>query len=186
MKRIVPVLLALVLLSGCAGSGDGKDQAMAFREKLLSAQGCSFDAEITADYGDKVYTFSVSCQGDSNGDMTFAVSAPEAIAGIGGKLTGSGGSLTFDDQALAFALLADGQLSPVSAPWIFLHTLRGGYLTAFSQEGETLRLSIDDSYEADALHLDIWMGADGMPTGAEILWGGKRILSLSVTNFTLL
>ena len=102
---------------------------MDFRAKLL-AQAVSFDAEITADYGDKTYTFAMHCESDTKGDMTFTVTAPESIAGISGTISASGGKLTFSDTALAFDLMADDQLSPVSAPWILMKTLRSGYLTS--------------------------------------------------------
>jgi len=85
---------------------------------------------------------------------------------------------------VAFDLLADGQLSPVSAPWIFMKALHSGYLTSCGKEGDLLRLAVDDSYADDALHLDIWLGSDDLPIRAEILWQGRRLLSMDVTNFT--
>ena len=78
------------------------------------------------------------------------------------------------------------QLSPVSAPWVFLKTLRSGYLTAAGEDGELLRLTIDDSYEEDALRLDIWLDPNHQPNHADILYEGRRILSLQVENFQIL
>lgn len=158
---------------------------MALRSRILQSQQCSFDAEITADYGDKLHQFAVSCQGDNNGDLTFLVNQPETISGITGKLTDSGGKLTFDETALQFDTMADDQITPVSAPWIFLKTLRSGNLTSAGMEGDLLRLSIDDSYEEDALHLDIWLDEEDTPKRAEILYAGRRILSLDVKNFQI-
>ena len=158
---------------------------MAFRQRLLKASGCSFDVELTADYGDKLYTFALSCEADADGTVSFTVTAPQAIAGITGQISAAGGKLTFDGQALAFELLAQGQLSPVSAPWILLKTLRSGYLTSCGQDGEYLRLTIDDSYAEDALHLDIWLGAGDIPVRGEVLWQGRRILSMDVKNFQI-
>ena len=50
---------------------------------------------------------------------------------------------------------------------------------------EDLRLAIDDSYEEDALHLEIWIGSDNAPKSAEIYWKGRRLLTVSVSNFVL-
>lgn len=185
MKRVFAAVLAVLMLAGCGLENGELDRAMKLRAELLAA-GCSFDAEITADYGDKIYTFSLTCQGNSAGDVTFEVTAPESIAGITGRITDEGGFLTFDDAALAFPLLADEQISPVSGPWILLKTLRGGYVTACGTEGEGLRLSVDDSYEEDALHLDIWLDGNDLPTRAEILWDGRRIVTVAVENFQIL
>jgi len=186
MKRIAILLCLVFFMTGCAGTDRTMDRAMAFRSRLLGAGGCSFDADITADYGDKSFTFSMACTADDQGAATFSVTKPETIAGITGTVSAAGGKLTFDDKALSFALMADGLVTPVSGPWVLVKTLRSGYLTSCGQEGEYLRLAIDDSYEADALHLDIWLGEDDLPVRGEILWQGRRLLSISVTNFTFL
>lgn len=186
MKQMALVGFILLMLAGCDGSGAELDRSMALRAKLLAGNGCRFSAVITADYGEMTYDFSMDCEADSDGDMTFTVTEPETITGITGKIDDQGGKLTFDDTALTFELLADGQVSPVSAPWLLVKTLRGGYVTSCGMDGELLRLSIDDSYEEDALHLDIWLGDDDKPVRAEILWRDRRILSLEVKNYEIL
>ena len=189
---------------------------MTLRAKLLGTSECTYDALVTADYGDEINTFRMECTASGNGDVAFKVSEPETISGITGTLTGSGGKLTFDDKALAFDMLADGQLSPISAPWVFLKTLRGGYvtscgsdgdgirvcsqvigvtlqktlrggyLTSAGMEGDLLRLAVDDSYEEDALHVDIWLDAQDIPVRAEIIYDDRRILTMDIENFRIL
>lgn len=158
------------------------NRAMAFRSKLL-AQNVAFDTVITADYGDKTHSFEVSCTLDTDGTLGFTVMAPETIAGITGTISANGGKLTFDGQALAFPMLAEGQVTPVSGPWVLMHTLRSGYLTSCGKEGDGLRLAIDDSYRDDALHLDIWLNGSDLPVRGEILWQGRRVVSMDVKNF---
>ena len=82
--------------------------------------------------------------------------------------------------------MADDQISPISAPWILLKTLRSGYLRAAGMEEGYLRLTIDDTYEEDALQLDIWLGEGDLPVRCEMLYGDRRILSLNVSNFQIL
>lgn len=185
MKRLAAVLCVLVMLCGCSGKEAELERAMNLRAKLLSSS-CSFDAEITADYGDAVYTFSVKCQGYSDGKLEFKVTAPESIADITGIADKKGGQLTFSDKALAFPLLADDQLSPAAAPYILLKTLQGGYLTAANIEDNLLHLTVDDSYEDDALTLDIWLNEQDQPVRADILYDGRRILAMTVSNFQIL
>ena len=184
MKKLSALLVLILLLGGCSGRQEELERAMTLRAKLLASE-CSFDAKITADYGDKLYAFAMTCQGDSRGNLTFTVTEPESIAGITGIISQDGGRLTFDDMALAFPLMADDQLTPVSAPWIFLKTLRGGYLTSANMEEELLHLTIDDSYEEDALQLDIWLDGQNLPVQSDILYDGRRILTVQVSNFTL-
>ena len=183
MKKLAAAVAMLVLLTGCSGEPKEMQKGLDLRSELLKASECRFSCEITADYSDRVYTFSMDCQCDSQGNVTFAVTAPETIAGITGAAADSGGKLTFDGTALQFDLMAQEQVTPVSAPWILMKTLRSGYITSAGMDSGRLRLNIDDSYEDDALHLDIWLGEDNRPENAEILYKDRRILSLKVSNF---
>lgn len=176
-----------VLLTGCRGENRELDRMMEFRASLLSGMGCSFQAVVTADYQDELYQFTLDCRCDEQGGLHFNVMEPESISGISGVISGEGGKLTFEnDAALAFETLADGQVTPVTAPWLLIKTLRGGYVTSCGTESDMMRVSIDDSYRDDALHLDIWFDGEDLPKHAEILWADRRILSLEVTNFEIL
>ncbi len=187
MKRLTLLLVCiLIVLSGCKKEANATDRAIAARQRLLSAAGCSFDVDVAADYGDKVYTFSMNCRADESGAVTFTVTKPESISGISGSFTGEGGKLNFDGSVLAFSMMADGLLSPVSAPWVMLRALRGGYLTDCTRSGEGYRVNIDDSLSGQALRTEFLLDGSDIPTGAEIFWKGRRILSLKVLNFTFL
>ena len=186
MKRIAAVLTLLLLLAGCGTHNGDLDRAVSLRNKLVKSNGLEFDAVITADYGDKIHKFSMRCTSDALGNIKFTVTDPATIAGISGLISEDGGKLTFDKEALAFQLLADGQIAPVAAPWILMNTLIGGYLTACGEDGAGLRISIDDSFKGDPLHIDIWTDADDYPCRGEVLWQGRRILSMEVSNFKIL
>ena len=187
MKRLAALLVTFaIILCGCASGEHNMDRAMALRARLLQSKGCQFTAVIAADYGKTLYSFELDCEADDKGAVRFKVTQPQSIAGVTGRIDGEGGKLTFDDQAVAFPLLADDQFSPVSAPCILLKTLRGGYMTSCGQQGGTLVLSIDDRYEEDALQLDIFLDGEDLPRGADIYWKGERCLSLEVKNFRIL
>jgi len=185
MKRILILFFCVIMLSGCTNA-NYPERALTFRQKLLSANGCSFDAVITADYADVIYTFTLRCTSDKSGDVLFVVTQPDSISGIKGIITEQDGKLTFDDKALMFSKIADGQITPVSAPWVLIHTLRSGYIRSYTDNGSGAMLVIDDSYEEDPLQLDIWLDGGDIPTDAEILWRGRRIVSLRIENFTML
>lgn len=179
-------MITLVILTGCTGKRAEMDRIMNLRAKLLGSEGCTFTAHISADYGDALHEFTLCCQGDNNGDLKFTVSGPDSIAGITGVFKGSEGYLTFDDVALAFPLLADDQVTPVSGPWIFLKTILGGYLTACTLEEDLLHVTINDSYEEDALQMDIWFSREDAPVHAEIFYEGRRIVTMEIENFQIL
>ena len=185
MKRLFGVLVSVLFLFGCSGKTD-MEKGMSLRADLLSGNGCEFETTVTADYGKELYAFSLSCKADHAGNLSFTITEPESISGITGVLDAVGGKLTFDAQALAFPVLADGQISPVSAPWFFVTALRSGYLKACEENEDGLHMIINDSYAQEAIQIDIYTDPGGIPNRAEFLWQGRRILTLAVENFTVL
>lgn len=181
MKKVWLLLLCLCLLTGCSGVKDDLDIAVQLRSAILRAETCRFTAIITADYSDMIYSFTLDCTSDMDGNVTFTVKEPETIAGITGKITADGGAITFDDAVLAIPLLTDDQLTPVSAPWILMRALRSGYIASAGSG----RIRLDDSYADDALALDVSLDDRGMPATAEIFWKNRRILTIRIVSFTL-
>ena len=182
MKRILCVLLTFVLLTGCSGENREMTRCIALREQLL-VSGCSFVGDITADFGDKVYTFSLNCTADSQGALSFSFIFPEEIADIGGIIHAGKGKLEYQDTVLAFPLLAEGEVSPVSAPWLLINGLRSGYLASCGKNGNEILLTVHDNYEEDALLLEVWLSEDIIPLRTDILWKGRRVLSMVIKDF---
>ena len=66
-----------------------------------------------------------------------------------------------------------------------MKTLLRGYLTAANEEDELLHLTIHDSYEEDALQMEIWLNGENLPVCGEILYDGRRIVTMTVENFQI-
>lgn len=186
MKRIVCLICMLVFLTGCHKTANSMDMALQLRQEINASEGCMFRARITADYGDACYTFLLDGQAAQDGSVAFGVTAPESICGITGSLAEEGGKLTFDDAALAFPMLADGQLSPISAPWIVMKALRGGYISSAGQMDNQVRLILVDNYKEEDLSVHIWLDESNMPRLAEIYHNGYRILTMELEKFEIL
>lgn len=183
MKRLLSLVLVAFILCGCDSGEKYIQRGLQLRERLL-AQPCSFVANITADYGDKIYTFALGCTTDTDGNVSFIVIAPESIAGIAGSIKTENGYFYFDEAVLAFPLLADGEVSPISAPWLMIKSLRSGYLSSAGMDGDLLQLTLNDTYEADALQVDVWLDETNIPRSADVLWQGRSVLSLHIEDFT--
>lgn len=186
MKFFAVLVLVLCTLCGCRAKDNALEQATDLRKNLLAADGCSFQASITADYEDNVHTFQMTCSIDSNGKLNFIVNAPETISGISGWISHDGANLTFEDKVLAFPMLADGQISPVYSPWLFMNSMRGGYLSGCSEESDGLCIYIDDSFCDHPLKVEVNTDHDAIPTHVELIWQNRRILSLDIQNFVIL
>ena len=118
-KKLTALLLTLpALLCACAGKPAKQDlaqPALDFRQALLE-NGCSFEAEITADFEDYVYSFTLSCEEDSDGSMQMRILAPDTLAGITAQIEGERAKLVFGDTEAAFGTLSGLGISPMAAP----------------------------------------------------------------------
>ncbi len=185
MKRVMVLVLSLLLLTGCGGTKNTQDKLLQLREKL-SQEPCGFTCHISADFGSSTYDFTLDCGFDTAGNMDFTVKQPDTISGITGHVAASGGNLTFDDKAVAFSMLAEGELTPISAPWLMMKGLRSGYLSAWAQEKEGILLTVDDSFHGEEIQFRILLSDDLVPISAEILKEGSCVLSLRVDSFRYL
>lgn len=180
MKKLLLPLILVLFFTGC-GQGN-TPRGMSLRQRMNDSNGCAFTAEVRAYIGKEEYVFSMDCECGNSDTVTFTVTAPESLSGITGELSSGSGSLTFDGQALAFPMLAQGTMSPISSVWVLLHALRGGYLTDEGKEG----LTIDETNQGVPLRLSVTLDNEDMPTFTEIFQDGERILSLALTNFRFL
>ncbi len=184
MKKWIVIVAVLFFFSGCKAGEEAIEPMLQLRSRLLQS-GCSFDLDITADFGEETYGFSVSCTADTKGNITFQVQQPQSIAGISGKITAGKGEITFDGTALAFELLADGQLSPVSSPLVPLSTARSGYVQSGGKAADGYQVSLHDSYRDNAMDVEVWLDGENLPVQAEVLFEGRRILTMEVKNFVI-
>ena len=126
----------------------------------------------------------MECIADDKGFIRFSVTEPESISGITGYIDGNVGKLTFDDQVLLFPMLADGYISPVCTPFLMYQCLKGGYIHTAAEMEEGYYMVYHDSFAGEPLQLDLWTDKANNPISAEILWKGRRILTVDVRNFS--
>lgn len=186
MKRCLCVILILFVLTGCRENHSQMNQAISLREAIANSESCTFSVVLTADYYDVYYNFTMHCTCDAQGNVTFEVAEPETIAGITGKISNDGGQLTFDDQVLVFPMIAEGIITPVSAPWLFINALRGGYISGCGNDDDGLHIVIQDTYADDTLRVDIFTGKEDVPDYVEIYWKNSRVISMDVEDFCIL
>ena len=181
MKRILP--LFLVFLLGCSGPDPSMEAALDLRSRCLASPNVRFRAEIRADYITGFEEFTLDCETSPDGAVAFRVVRPEAIADICGTVRRDEGTVEFDGAVLAYPLMAQGRLSPLSGPWVVMKAIRSGCIIAAGQEGELTRITIDDSYADNALTVDVWL-EDGQVIQAEVAWEGLRCLVMTFDDFS--
>lgn len=183
-KGLCCVMIGAVL-TGCQSPGaETAQKALDFRTGLLEAGGCGFTAAIEADFGDRVYNFTVACDYDAGGGAEITVLEPEEIAGIQARVSGDGVTVTFDTAELDFGQLANGNVSPVAASWLLGQCWTGAYVDRSGPDGDLARITYLDGYRDKELTVDTWLDG-GTPVHAEIAYDGVRRLTLDLTDFQM-
>lgn len=95
---IVCLLLA-ALLGGCSKTESENDLALQLRSDFLAMDGCSGTMDVTADYGQRVYEYTVSFSSTQKDGMTLVITAPEEVAGITATVENGQTFLKFDGAA---------------------------------------------------------------------------------------
>lgn len=185
--RVAAVLMILLcLLSACGSKESAYLQApMDFRAQLLQAGACTFQADITADYGENVYEFTVDCNCAADGTANVTVLEPQSIAGITAQTSEGGDELFFDGMAVAFDPLAGGNAAPVCAPSLTVDAWTNAYICAAGREGEWLRVTYERGYEAEQLTVDCWFDEKNVPICAEICYNSQTVLKIEISQFSL-
>ena len=98
---IVCLLLA-ALLGGCSKTESENDLALQLRSDFLAMDGCSGTMDVTADYGQRVYEYTVSFSSTQKDGMTLVITAPEEVAGITATVENGQTFLKFDGVQLEY------------------------------------------------------------------------------------
>ena len=165
-KLLLCVPMMTLLLAGCGLTevSEAEELALAIRGEFLELAACSADLEITADYGQRVYEYTISLSYEQEGDTVLTVLEPEEVSGITARISDGETSLEFDGIRLETGPLPGDGLSPIEGLPALLTCAREGYI--WSTAVETLG---EDGPEA--LHV-CYRDPEGSPgTGTEgALW----------------
>lgn len=185
LKIAAVLMILLCLLTACGSKETDALQApMKFRTQLLDAGGCTFSAAVTADYGDSVQQFTLLCDCRTDGTASMEITAPETVAGIRADIEKSGGKLTFEDTAVGFGTLADGNVAPIAAPSLLVSAWTEAYISAAGSEGTQLRVTYEKGYNEEQLFVDCWFDEKNIPICAEICYNDKTVLKMELTDFS--
>ena len=192
-STLICVLMITVLLCACGAknSKDPMELALAVRGEYLAARGCTARAEITADYGQRIYRYTVDIVVQEN-ETTLTVIAPQEVAGITARLRGANSALVYEDCVLETGPLSPDGLTPLSAAAALLDAARSGFIDSCgiqTQEGrELLYLLCRDPSAPPGCgrQIALWMDQqDHSLLRGEISWDGRQVISCSFTQFSL-
>ncbi|CUQ28279.1 Uncharacterised protein [Flavonifractor plautii] len=88
--------LSLSACGGAEGGNRAEQLALDIRGEYLEMGGCTASLELTADYGQRVYTYGIGLNYASEGETTLTITAPENIAGVTARILEGETALEYD------------------------------------------------------------------------------------------
>lgn len=174
----------MLILTACRAPDGAMQQALRLRTELLQAGGCRYAADVSVHYDDVRFDFSLDCVCRSDGAAQMTVRAPQTLAGIAAELEADSARVEFEDTAVAFGLMADGNLAPMQLPQLLVQALCADYIEAAGRDGEGLRVTYLHGYDDAELTVDVWLSAALVPETAEVSYQGQMLASMTITDFT--
>ena len=167
-KQLLFLPMMLLLLTGCGGGQEGKTGAEALaveiRGEYMAMTGYSLQAQVNADYGQRVYDFTLSVTND-----------------------GEEGALEYDDLSLETGFLDGESLSPVSALPTLMEAARTQYIDRCTLADGVLEVHCADPEQDSGTGQEVTLWFDAQTyalTGGEISQDGRRVIACQITEFT--
>ena len=189
-KRLLFLPMMLLLLTGCGGGQEGKTGAealaVAIRGEYMAMTAYSLQAKVNADYGQRVYDFTLSVTSDGE-ETTVVIQEPEMLAGVTARMDGDEGTLEYEDLSLETGFLDGESLSPVSALPTLVEAARTQYIDRCTLADGVLEVHCADPEEdaGTGREVTLWFDAQTHAlTGGEIRQDGRRVITCEITEFT--
>lgn len=188
IRTLFPVLILSAALAGCAGPSSA-DAARQFQARYGADTVIRTRAEVTADYGERSYTYQVEAEG-SRTEGRLTVTAPEAIAGTGTAWQDGRTALDFEGISLETGPLSPDGLSPADGIPALLTALETGAVaeqgwTDWGEARHCLYLLLENPAAGDS-RIAVWGDPEtGAVYHAEMLWREKRVLSFTFSDYVI-
>lgn len=193
MRKVISLcvlMITLLPLSGCLFGDEAQknlDLALTIRGEYLAMTQFSAQAELTADYGQRVYDFGLSVTGSVE-ETVLTVTAPEPVAGVTARLKADKGFLEYDELCIETGPLTADGLTPVSAIPALLDAVRSGYITACGTD-DTGAFRVDygeaDTPPGTGTEYVLWFDSQSHALlRGEVTKDGTRCIECTFSSFT--
>lgn len=188
MRKALGVMLVCCgLLTGCqGGSQEPVQPALDFRTLVMGAERCTFSAEIEADFGQRVYHFTVDSEFlPEDGKTIVTVTAPDTIAGIRATVEGQTAQMSFDDASLELGTMAGGHVAPLQLPQLLGTAWTNGYIVSVAEGDDGWSATYQSGYGDEQLEIMTYFTVHGTPSAAEIYYDDVRVLTAAIDHFSI-
>ena len=183
------MITLLLVLSACGEGSESAGLDARFRQYYGALTSFTARAQVTADYGERVYQYELAMSGDLT-QGSLEVLSPENIAGAGFSWAEGGGSMSYEGVSLETGALSEDGLSPADAMPMTLETLATGRQISTGEQkldGEdTIYLELaNPAYPDESSTVLAWLAReDGALRRAEVTKDGTTVVTCRFTEFT--
>jgi len=180
MGKLVLVLFVCLSLTACKSEQEqANDAALKIRSGILE-NAPHLTASVTADYGDRVYDFTLSYDAAAG---VLTVLEPEILAGITVQVTNGSTALKFDGVELNTGPLTEDGLTPVSALPVIVTAWKQGYITeAYYEKLDDVQTVVLATSLSDTVTHTTWFDAGTyQPVKSEIASDGYAVIQCRYT-----
>lgn len=194
MRRCVcALMISVLLLSGCGSKVNTADElALNIRTEYMAMTGFHAIADIVADYGERIYEYTLDAVWQKDGETVLTVIKPEMIAGITARIKDGSSILQYDGASLETGELSPDGFSPVEAIPALVGYITSGYMAECGIEEEEngqqlLRILCRDPENSSGTgpETNFWIdvGTHAL-VRAEFLYNGYTVIQCVFTEFT--
>lgn len=194
MRRgMCALMISCLLLSGCGGkTNTADDLALNIRTEYMAMTGFHAVADIVADYGERVYEYTLDAVWQKDGETVLTVIKPEMIAGITARIKNGSSVLQYEGASLETGELSPDGFSPVEAIPALVSYITSGYMAecGFEEVGEgrqQLRILCRDpeNLSGTGAETEFWIDVESHALlRAEFLYDGYTVIQCVFTEFT--
>lgn len=176
-KKMLPLMISLVLLCGCADTGE--ESFDEFVMGVAEADTVSFSADVRAEYSDKTAEFTLR-YAQSADSAEVEISEPETVAGIKARVTGDALSLEYDGAILDIGSFGDTELSPMSALPLLVRSMTDAHVDITWREGDMIAARLVPS---DDMLVTLWLSNELVPLNAEISYKEQTVIFIEINDW---
>ena len=188
MRRFYSILCVIFfsLSLGSCSSVSAKANMEEIRGFLSSCGNMEIRAAVTADYGDRVFEYTLKYSGTSDSGVIEIIS-PDIVAGVRARVSFDDGiKLEYDGVSLDTGKLYEDGLSPVDAIPVMLRQWTEGYVSDCSSEkyGDTDCTAATIAV-SDEVTLRTWFdSASLLPVHSELAYNGFVVINCDFENIS--
>lgn len=196
MRRQLCALMMslLLLLTSCAGKDENSADEMTLniRTEYMAMNAFCATVDVVADYGQRVYEYTLGVTWEKEGETVLTVIEPEIISGITARVKNGSSFLDYDGISLETGMLSTDGFSPMEAIPAIINYITSGYIaqSGFEETQEGNRMlwiccRSPESTSGTGAEAELWFDtATHNLLRAEILYDGYTVIQCAFIEFT--